>query len=268
MEKPVPILEKLSASSREQAMVRKREVGESELFAKAERWRNREGSFADALGRPGLSVIAEHKRRSPSRGMIREDWGVVETIAAYEWGGARAISLLTEETRFGGSLDHLRKGREVTDLPLLRKDFITDHYQLLEAKAAGADAALLIVGALEDDELSRLSEYADSIGLDVLVEVHDAEELERAVAVRPKIIGVNNRNLRDPELTTDTGLTATLLGEVPDGTLVVTESGFQVDEASRALLSELRNAGVDGVLIGEHLMRAEDPEAAVRYFSE
>ena len=267
MERPVPILERLSAQALERAMVRMRDTSESELFEKAELWKGRQGCFVEALQRPGLSVIAEHKRRSPSKGLIREDWGVVETATAYEWGGATAISVLTEESRFGGSLGHLEKAREVTTLPLLRKDFITDSYQLLEAKAAGADAALLIVGALETKKLHGLNSYADSIGLDILMEVHDLQELDRAIDVGPKAIGVNNRDLRHPELKTDIRVTASLLSHVPEDMTTVTESGFGVDSKSRQFLHELHAHGVDAVLVGEALMRSDDPEAAVRYLS-
>lgn len=263
----MPILDELSAAAYESSRARSGEISETELMHEIGRWKHREGCFSQALRGPELSVIAEHKRRSPSKGPIREDWGVVETVAAYEWGGAAAISVLTEETRFGGSLEHLRKAREVTNLPLIRKDFITDPYQLLEAKAAGADAALLIVGALENRNLERLHLIAGAVGLDVLVEVHDAEELGRAVEIRPTIIGVNNRDLRHPELRTDTGITATLLAEIPREITVVTESGFSVDEASRELLQRLHTRGVDGVLIGEALMRADNPEDAVAFFA-
>lgn len=268
MREPIPILDRLSAVSREHAEARERETSVYDLAEQAEQWRNRRGLFYEALTRPGLSVIAEHKRRSPSKGIIREDWGVVETITAYEQGGAAAISVLTEETRFGGSLEHLRTARETTDLPIIRKDFITTPYQLLEAKAAGADAALLIVGALSDGELRSLRWYADRFGLDTLIEVHDRDELERALAVEPDIIGINNRNLRHPELKTDLGTTVELLDEVPEGIRLVTESGFDLGPASRQRLRQFNAAGVDAVLIGEALMRSEHPAEAVRVLVE
>lgn len=268
MEKPVPILEELSAVAREGGRLRQAEVPESTLLSEAERWNGRTGCFAEALSGPALTLIAEHKRRSPSKGVIREDWGVVETVAAYEWGGAAAVSVLTEETRFGGSLAHLQKARAVTELPIIRKDFITDPYQLLEAKAAGADAALLIVGALNDEALENLDSYARMIGLEVLVEVHDHSELERALRIGPAILGINNRDLRHPQLKTDTATTARLLADIPGGTIVVTESGFGVDGESRHALRSLYAAGVDAVLIGEALMRSSDPEEAVRFLLE
>ncbi len=268
MEKPVPILEELSAVARSGARLRQAEVPESALFPQAELWNRRTGCFAEALSGPALTLIAEHKRRSPSKGAIREDWGVVETVAAYEYGGAAAVSVLTEETRFGGSLEHLQSARAVTELPIIRKDFITDPYQLLEAKAAGADAALLIVGALNDEALEDLDSYARAIGLEVLVEVHDHAELERALRIEPAILGINNRDLRHPQLKTDTATTARLLAGIPEDTIVVTESGFGVDAGSRHALRELSAAGADAVLIGEALMRSPDPEEAVRFLLE
>jgi indole-3-glycerol phosphate synthase len=150
--------------------------------------------FADALRAPGLSVVAEHKRRSPSAGVIREEVELEEVVGAYERGGARAISVLTERVGFGGSLDDLARARRASSLPLLRKDFIVSEYQVAEAAAGGADAILLIVAALDDDELGSLLAHAARYGLDVLVEVHDAAELERAGRFDVPVIGINNRD--------------------------------------------------------------------------
>lgn len=212
--------------------------------------------FAAALRAPGLSVIAEHKRRSPSAGAIREDLELEDVVRAYERGGARALSVLTEQAGFGGSLDDLARARRAATLPILRKDFILGAYQVFEAAAGGADAILLIVAALTPDELFALHTLANSLGLDVLVEVHDAGELAIATAVRPQIIGINNRDLTT--LQVDVGRTLALLPEVPSGTVTVAESGFR----TRQELETLGTAGVDAVLIGEALMRAPDIEAA------
>jgi indole-3-glycerol phosphate synthase len=214
--------------------------------------------FADVLGRPGLALIAEHKRRSPSAGVIRSELSLEDVIRAYEGGGAAAVSVLTEEANFGGSSEDLRRARATTDLPILRKDFIIDPYQVDESVALGADAILLIVAALGDGELRELHARALERGLSVLVEVHDARELERALAFGASIVGVNNRDLRTLEV--DTERTFELLPQVPDGVLTVAESGFSAPEQ----LVALRDAGTDAVLVGEALMRAEDIQRATR----
>lgn len=219
-------------------------------------------SFADALSRPELAVIAEHKRRSPSAGPIREDLALEDVVAAYERGGAAALSILTEGPSFGGSLEDLRAARAAVRLPLLRKDFIVDPYQVHESFAAGADAVLLIVAALSPHELASLHAEATGLGLSTLVEVHDERELEAAMALAAPIIGINNRDLKT--LQVDIGRTFELAPQVKDAArpeaLVVAESGFR----TRDELDELAQAGVDAVLIGEALMRAGDVEAACR----
>jgi indole-3-glycerol phosphate synthase len=215
------------------------------------------GRFRDALAAPGIGVIAEFKRRSPSAGELHDAPDLEGILAAYEAGGAVAASILTEEPNFGGSLDDLRLARLTGTLPLLRKDFVVDTYQLHEALAAGADAVLLIVAALGDAELAELHGAAGALGLDVLVEVHDAAELERAAALGATIIGVNNRDLRD--FSVDVERTARLMSAMPDGALVVSESGI----SSPAQLAALEGAGVHAVLVGETLMRAADPAAAL-----
>jgi indole-3-glycerol phosphate synthase len=197
--------------------------------------------FADSLARPGLSLIAEHKRRSPSAGLIRE-----------------ALSILTEGPSFGGSLDDLRSARAAASLPILRKDFVVDRYQVPEARAVGADAILLIVAALTRDELVALQADAHAHGLAALVEVHDARELEVAVELGAHLIGINNRNLAT--LAVDISTTFALAPRIPAGRVIVAESGFR----SRAELDELADAGVDAVLVGEALMRSPDIESACR----
>jgi indole-3-glycerol phosphate synthase len=214
--------------------------------------------FSEALLRPGVSLIAEHKRRSPSAGEIRAGSTVADIAAAYERGGAAALSVLTEPFHFGGGLEDLREARAATQLPVLRKDFIVDPYQLYEAAAAGADAVLLIVAALEAPELSELLQEARALDLDALVEVHDEEELDTALQVDADVLGINNRDLGD--FSVDIERTYQLLSDVPAGKTVVSESGF----STREQLDELERVGVDAVLIGETLMRAEDVEAAVR----
>ena len=213
--------------------------------------------FSEALVRPGLSLIAEFKRRSPSAGPIG-DGDVAGVVKAYERGGAAALSILTDGPSFGGSLDDLRAARAASGLPILRKDFIVDSYQLAEAAVNGADAVLLIVAALKDKHLAALSEEARALDLDCLVEVHDEEELERALAVDAEVIGINNRNLND--FSVDTQRTNELITDVPAGKTVVSESGYE----NHFQLAELERIGVDAVLIGEALMRSGDPEALVR----
>jgi len=214
--------------------------------------------FGEAIAAPGISVIAEHKRRSPSAGTIREGASVADIVGAYERGGAAAISVLTEERHFGGSLEDLQAAVAATDLPVLRKDFIVDPYQLYESAAAGADAILLIVAALDADVLAELHREARALDLDVLVEVHDEEELLGALDVDADVIGINNRDLGD--FTVDIQRTYELLSDVPAGKTVVSESGF----STREQLDELDRVGVDAVLVGETLMRAPDVEAACR----
>ena len=214
--------------------------------------------FGEAIAAPGISVIAEHKRRSPSAGTIREGASVADIVQAYERGGAAAISILTEERHFGGSLEDLQAAVAATELPVLRKDFIVDPYQLYESAAAGADAILLIVAALDYDDLYDLHREARGLDLDVLVEVHDEHELERALDIDAEILGLNNRDLTD--FTVDIERTYELLSDVPAGKTVVSESGF----STREQLDDLDRVGIDAVLVGETLMRAEDIEAACR----
>jgi indole-3-glycerol phosphate synthase len=215
--------------------------------------------FSEALVRPGLSLIAEFKRRSPSAGELGSaDADVTATVAAYERGGAAALSVVTDSPNFGGSLEDLRAARAASSLPILRKDFVTSAYQLYEAAVYGADAVLLIVAALSDDDLAMLFDEARTLDLDCLIEVHDEPELERALAVDADVVGINNRDLADFEV--DVARTAELITDVPAGKTVVSESGY----SRREQLDELERIGVDAVLVGEALMRSDDPETAVR----
>lgn len=223
--------------------------------------RARPHAFRAALGKDGINIIAEFKRRSPSKGMIREGANPIGVARAYEEGGAVAMSVLTEEDYFHGSLDDLRQVKATVDLPVLRKDFIVDEYQVYESAAAGADAILLIVAALDDDLLSRLRRLAeDELQMDALVEVHTSEEMKRAAACGAKLIGVNNRDLRTFEVSLDTSLR--LAQEAPADALLVSESGLN----NASDLQRLYEAGFRGFLIGETLMRADDPAAALRGF--
>lgn len=214
--------------------------------------------FSEALIQEGIALIAEMKRASPSRGPIRPGASVAEVVRAYEAGGASACSVLTEPAHFGGSLDDLVEARASTSLPLLRKDFVVDEYQLLEARVAGADAVLLIVAALEPERLRELSLAAGEMGLDALIEVHDEREIEAAVEAGVDVIGINNRDLHTLEVDLET--TYRLLADVPAGTVVVAESGITGADDVHAL----EEAGVDAILVGEALMRADDPAEAVR----
>jgi indole-3-glycerol phosphate synthase len=207
---------------------------------------------------PGSSVIAEVKRRSPSKGDLAAIPDPADLAAAYARGGAAAISVLTEERRFGGSLDDLRAVRAAVDVPLLRKDFMVSSYQLLEARAAGADLVLLIVAALDDDDLRRLHDEARELGMTVLVEVHDEEETARAVDLGAELVGVNARDLRT--LDVDPATFGRLAPLVPQDRVLVAESGI----AGPGDVARFVGEGAHVVLVGEALVRDGDPETAVR----
>jgi indole-3-glycerol phosphate synthase len=254
-------LDPIVAATREEVARRRQAIPPAELErAAAARSETDEPvrSFQAALARTGMSVIAEHKRRSPSAGAIREDLALEDVVSAYERGGAAALSILTEGPSFGGSLDDLRAARRAAALPLLRKDFVVDPYQVQESFAAGADAILLIVAALSPRELADLHGEAHDLGLSALVEVHDERELEVALELGAPIVGINNRDLKT--LVVDTRRTFELLPRINRRALVISESGFSRPEQ----LDELEQAGVDGVLVGEALMRSPDIEAACR----
>jgi len=259
---PPSVLAQILRSTRAELERRKRELPERTLQDRVLEARSAgegrgRGRLREALKQPGIAVIAEFKRRSPSAGTLREDADVNAVVRAYERGGAVAVSVLTEGPSFAGSLEDLRVARRACQLPILQKDFIIDPYQLHEARAAEADAVLLIVAALRDDEIASLHLAARELGLDALVEVHDRAELGRALEAGAEMIGINNRDLRD--FTVDVQRTSQLLGEVPAGTIVVSESGITSPQQLRALEQQ----GADAVLVGESLMRAPDPEAAL-----
>ena len=206
-----------------------------------------------------INIIAEFKRRSPSKGEIRRDADALISIRAYESAGAAAVSVLTEEEYFGGSLDDLRAARKAVSLPILRKDFIFDEYQVYESAAAGADAVLLIVAVLDDETLVRLRRIIeDELGMDALVEVHTAAEMKGAAVCGAKIIGVNNRDLQTFTVSLETSVQ--LAPMAPKGSVLISESGIE----SAGDIRRLRSVGYRAFLIGESLMRADDPGATLR----
>jgi len=214
--------------------------------------------FAAALARNRWNVIAEIKKASPSAGLLRRDFDPVALARAYEQAGAAALSVLTEEENFQGALAHLRDARGAVGIPVLRKDFIVERWQVWEARAAGADSFLLIAAVLDDTFLAELLALGRELGMEPLVEVHTAGELERVLAAGARIVGVNNRDLHTLDVRVETSLE--LAGRIPDDCLAVSESGLRSAEELR----KLRAAGFDAFLIGESFMRQADPGAALR----
>jgi indole-3-glycerol phosphate synthase len=252
------LLATIVAATRRSVEVREAREPFAALGRRAERVTPRPGVFREALSRRDrVNVIAECKRRSPSRGVLRSEYDPVAIATSYAAAGAAAISILTEPTFFDGALDHLVAVRAAVTTPLLRKDFIVSEYQLLEARAAGADAVLLIVAALSPAELKTLASAATALGLDTLVEVHDAGELDVAIDSGAPVIGVNNRNLRT--LTVDVHASESLIARMPAGVIGVSESGLK----SRDDIARLTGLGYRAFLIGERFMTAESPGAAL-----
>ena len=214
--------------------------------------------FAGALSRAGFNVIAELKKASPSRGVIREDYAPADLAPKLESAGAAALSVLTEEEFFSGSLADLKTARKAVQIPVLRKDFIVDPWQVWETRAAGADAFLLIAAILSDETLRELLELGRSLGMEPLVEVHTREEVARAIAAGARIIGVNNRDLRNFDVRVETSLE--LVEAIPEECIAVSESGLRTHDD----LARLRGAGFDAFLIGEHLMKEPDPAVPLR----
>jgi indole-3-glycerol phosphate synthase len=214
--------------------------------------------FVGALRQPGLAVIAEMKQRTPSMGVLAEDYRPADLAHAYTEGGAAAISVLTHMAGFGGRPEHIRSVRAATDLPILRKDFVTDPFEVAEARACGADAVLLIVAALEPQQLKELIALTRSRGLAALVEVHDEAEAAAALEAGAQAIGVNHRDLRT--FAVDLTLTERLRKVVPSAVVLVAESGIHSHDDAR----RMREAGADAILVGEELMRSPDPAARIR----
>jgi indole-3-glycerol phosphate synthase len=252
------ILKKIVARKREEITERRSRVDDAELLALAESADAPRG-FVRALaarvdaGQP--AVIAEIKRASPSKGILREDFRPVDIARSYVAGGAACLSVLTDVDFFQGSDTYLQQARAACNLPVIRKDFIVDPYQVVEARAIGADCILLIAACLDDEQMSRLNDQATALGMDVLIEVHDEKELVRALRTGNRLVGINNRNLRTFEVALST--TLDLLDRIPDDRLVVTESGI----LSPADVHLMREHGVNAFLVGEAFMRAVDPGA-------
>ncbi|MFP6796928.1 MAG: indole-3-glycerol phosphate synthase TrpC [Pseudomonadales bacterium] len=214
--------------------------------------------FAQALANESPAVVAEIKKASPSKGVIRENFDPAGIATSYYEGGATCLSVLTDQHFFQGDDEYLIQARDTVPLPILRKDFVVDQYQIFEARVIGADCVLLIAAALDPRTMSELYEAAISIGLDVLIEIHNAAELDTAIALEPSLIGINNRDLESFETNLDT--TLELLDRIPKTIQVVTESGIQ----TRSDVERLRRAGVDAFLVGEAFMRAEDPGKQIK----
>jgi indole-3-glycerol phosphate synthase len=253
------LLETIVAATRRIVEVRQASEPLAALAERASAMPSRAGRFVGALSSvAGVNVIAECKRRSPSKGVLRAEYDPVAIAKSYAAAGAAAVSVLTEPTFFDGSLEHLTAVRAAVDVPLLRKDFIVSEYQLLEAKAAGADAILLIVAALRPAELKVLHDHARRHGLDALVEVHDARELAIAIDVGARIVGINNRNLRTLEV--DVHASEDLIAGIPREVVTVSESGLKTADD----LVRLRALGYRAFLIGERFMTAADPGMALK----
>jgi indole-3-glycerol phosphate synthase len=252
------VLAAIVGAARRIVEVRRESLPEHALERRAAAQPDRRGAFESALrGGRVPRIIAECKRRSPSRGVLRRDYDPVALARGYERAGAAALSVLTEPAFFDGAPEHLQAVRAAVAVPILRKDFIVDSYQVLEARAWGADAVLLIAAALNDAGLASLVRHATELGLAALVEAHDATELTRALEAGAHVIGVNNRNLRT--LAVDTATAADLIDLLPDEIVAVAESGLR----SRADIDRLGAAGYDAFLIGEQFMTASDPARAL-----
>jgi indole-3-glycerol phosphate synthase len=255
--RPKDILDRIVEARRESVSHRKRVLPEAALRMAVEKKIPPPRGFASALTGPGVRIIAELKKASPSRGLIRTEFAPASLAASLEEAGAAALSVLTEEDFFSGSLADLKEASRVTKIPILRKDFIIDSWQVWEARAAGADSFLLIAAVLEDGILRELLALGRSLGMEALVEVHSRPELDRVLVAGAQIIGVNNRDLQDFSVRLKTSLD--LIHEIPDECTAVSESGL----STRADVDRLRDAGFDAFLIGEHLMQQDDPAQAL-----
>jgi indole-3-glycerol phosphate synthase len=255
------ILERIVAVKREEIAAAKVRRGEASLREEAQAHRNTR-DFATALRAKvdagQAAVIAEVKKASPSKGVLREHFVPAEIAASYERGGAACLSVLTDERFFQGAAVYLQQARAACALPVLRKDFMVDAYQVFEARAMGADCILLIAACLDDAKMADLEAQAQALGMDVLVEVHDGVELDRALRLKTPLVGINNRNLRSFEVSLDT--TLSLLPRVPLDRLLVTESGI----LARGDVRRMRDANVNAFLVGEAFMRADEPGRALR----
>ena len=252
------ILDDIVAYKRDELAARKRAVSLTELTDRALYRADPPGFLAALQTRAGRTIIAEVKKASPSKGVIRADFDPLAIARSYHVAGAAAVSVLTEKQFFQGSLEYLRRIRTTVPIPLLRKDFLFDEYQVHEARAFGASAILLIVAILDDQQLADLAQLASALGMDCLIEVHDERERDRALAAGATLLGINNRDLRTFHTTIET--TERLVRDIPDDVFVVSESGL----SSAAQLARLEAQGVGAFLIGETCMAAADPGAALR----
>jgi indole-3-glycerol phosphate synthase len=254
------ILDKIVAVKREEIAAAKKarplEVVREDAFSRV-LTRDFEGALRAKIAAGQPAVIAEVKKASPSKGVLREDFIAADIAQSYAESGAACLSVLTDRQFFQGSADYLKQARASCDLPVLRKDFMVDPYQVYEARSMGADCILLIAACLSDDQMTELEGIARSLDMAVLVEVHDAAELQRALKLRTKLVGINNRNLRSFEVSLDT--TLGMLKDVPADRLLVTESGI----LQREDVQRMRAAGVHAFLVGEAFMRAPDPGEAL-----
>ena len=256
MHNPPDILKKIIARKREEISERSPDVPLSQLeqqLGQASPPRGFTTALRQRIAQNQPGVIAEIKKASPSKGVLRADFRPADIARSYARHGASCLSVLTDRDFFQGSEDFLKQARAACDLPVIRKDFLIDPYQVVEARTLGADCILLIVAALNDGELQSLHTLARDLGMDVLVEVHDADELQRALRLDLQMVGINNRNLRSFEVSLNT--TFDLLDRIPAGVLVITESGI----LTQADVSLMRSRGVHGFLVGEAFMRAEEP---------
>ncbi|GGX20724.1 indole-3-glycerol phosphate synthase TrpC [Aquimarina muelleri] len=253
------ILDRIVADKHKEVELKKRLIPIKQLEQAALFDRNTT-SLAHALRNSTTGIIAEHKRRSPSRAVINQKLSVQDVALGYETAGACGMSVLTDGKYFGGSLDDLLLARAAATIPLLRKEFIIDEYQLLEAKAYGADVILLIAAVLSRKEIKFLSEFAKSLSLDVLLEVHNQEELEKSIMSSIDMLGVNNRNLKTFDVSTD--ISKQLSSHIPDDFVKVSESGISSIEA----IKDLKQYGYKGFLIGENFMKTENPGASATEF--
>lgn len=255
------ILDEIVADKKKRLLEQKKKVTEEEMKELAASCERESISFYQALAKDGLSIIGEFKKASPSHGKMDNKIELTDRIDQYN-ASVDAISCLTEEDHFLGSVDYFKQIRGITDLPMIRKDFIIDPYQIFEAKVIGADCILLIAAILTDRELKMFYELAYALGMDALVEVHDEEEMMRAIGLDAKIIGVNNRNLKDFSI--DLHTTEKLAQMMPKETILVSESGVTKDED----IASLKQTGVDALLIGTVFMEADEPELLAKKWKE
>ncbi len=256
------ILEKIIADKKKEVVLKKGVVSTKQL-ERSDLFNSPTRSLAKTLRKSTTGIIAEHKRRSPSKGTINQDTNVGMVAKGYEKAGVSGMSVLTDIKYFGGSLEDLVLARASCNIPLLRKEFIIDEYQIIEAKAHGADAILLIAAVLEREEIKQLSQLAKSLGLDVLLEVHNQEELEKSIMPSLDLLGVNNRDLKTFTVNLDTS--KVLSEHIPNDFVKVSESGISAIEAIKGL----QDFGFQGFLIGENFMKTDDPgESAVEFIKQ